>query len=393
MKHRMRRRLIYVCAALGLVASMLVPTAAAGPGEQGVTSDNVEHVAFVPFEVGTATGANIFGHYLYVTSWKSFSIYDIKDPLNPVQLSQTPFGFKFENENVSTNGQIMLFAEQAPVDSLHVWNIEDKENPQEIAVLADGGTHTATCILKCAFSYGSYDLNGPEGPSTGAFLVDLHDPTNPKGLGHWNEKLPADKIHDVIEVAPGRILTASAPLMFVDANQDPLHPTLLAKGTNVDHRLHSVEWPRAGKDRFILSSFETNATPRCEAGVGEFATWDASKWKQTHTFTVIDEFRMTNGTSTDGRPVVNAGLGCSPHWFQTHPTFHDGGLVAAGFYEHGTRFLDVSPAGKISEVGYFMPWAGSTSAAYWVTDRIVYSIDYERGLDILKFTGPFRQTR
>lgn len=28
-----------------------------------------------------------------------------------------------------------------------------------------------------------------------------------------------------------------------------------------------------------------------------------------------------------------------------------------------------------------------TSAAYWLTDRLVYSIDYERGIDILRFTG------
>ena len=379
------RRLLGAVAVAALVVA--APGATAGPGMHGVTSDNVEHVAFVPFEVGTATGAKVVGKHLYVTSWKSFSIYDISKPTEPELLSQTPFGFKFENENVSTNGKIMLFAEQVPNDSLHVWDVEDKTNPQEIAVLQGAGSHTATCILDCKYSYGTYDFAGPEGTSTGATLVDLRDPTKPKELGQWNAKLKADKIHDVTEVAPGLVLSASAPLMFVDARRDALRPKALAYGTNLEKREHSVVWPNGGNDRFIMSSFETNVTPRCEAGVGAFTVWDASQWRRTESFTILDEWTIENGTWTDGRPGLSAPLGCSPHWFEEHPSFRDGGIVAAGFYDHGTRFLRVDDKGKVSEEGYFLPWRGSTSAAYWVTDEIVYSVDYERGIDILKYGG------
>jgi hypothetical protein len=279
----------------------------------------------------------------------------------------------------------MLFAEQVPNDSLHVWNVEDRTNPQEIAVLQGAGSHTATCILDCKYSYGTYDFVGPEGASTGATLVDLRNPANPKEVGHWNAKLKADKIHDVTEVAPGRVLTASAPVMFVDARKNPRRPKALAYGTNIDKREHSVVWPNKGRDRFIMSSFETNATPRCEAGVGAFTVWDASSWEKTHTFRVLDEWTIENGTYVDGRPTVSGPLGCSPHWFEEHPSFHNGGLVAAGFYDHGTRFLRVGKRGRISETGYFLPWRGSTSAAYWVTPKIVYAVDYERGIDILRF--------
>jgi LVIVD repeat len=381
------RRVAALVVALFL-APAASPLASSAPGQHGVTSDNVEHVAFVPFEVGTATGAKVVGKYLYVTSWKSFSIYDVSDPLDPQQVAQVPFGFKFENENVTTNGKIMLFAEQAPVDALHVWDVEDKSNPVEIATLQGSGTHTTTCIQRCRYSFGSYDLIGPEGASTGAALTDLRDPTEPKDLGHWNAKLPADKIHDVTEVSPGRVLSASAPLMYVDARKNPRRPKLLAKGTNTDKREHSVAWPRKGKDRFILSSFETNATPRCEAGTGAFTVWYAGNWKVSRTFHILDEWKITNGAYVDGRPAAN-GLGCSPHWFEEHPRFHNGGIVAVGFYDHGTRFLRVSPKGKVSEEGYFLPWKGSTSAAYWLTPRIVYSIDYERGIDILRYKGRF----
>ena len=65
------RRLLSLIGAAALVMS-LAP-ASAGPSAGGLASDNVEHVQFVPFEVGTATGARVVGKYLYVTSWKSFS--------------------------------------------------------------------------------------------------------------------------------------------------------------------------------------------------------------------------------------------------------------------------------------------------------------------------------
>lgn len=62
--------------------------------------------------------------------------------------------------------------------------------------------------------------------------------------------------------------------------------------------------------------------------------------------------------------------------------------MAVDYYEHGTHFLDVDEAGQIKRVGYFLPNAGSTSAAYWITDEIVYAVDYTRGVDILRYTGP-----
>lgn len=115
-------------------------------------------------------------------------------------------------------------------------------------------------------------------------------------------------------------------------------------------------------------------------------TWDASRYRKTHTFRMIDEFRVTNGTYTDGNPAIN-GLGCTAMWFQHHPSFHNGGLVVSGFFEHGTRFLDVDKRGKISEVGYFMPVGGNTIATYWISKKIVYSFDVQRGLDILEYSG------
>jgi hypothetical protein len=62
-------------------------------------------------------------------------------------------------------------------------------------------------------------------------------------------------------------------------------------------------------------------------------------------------------------------------------------LVVSGFFEHGARFLNVSPAGKISEVGYFTPFGGETIATYWITNEIVYAVDLHRGIDILRYSA------
>ena len=66
-----------------------------------------------------------------------------------------------------------------------------------------------------------------------------------------------------------------------------------------------------------------------------------------------------------------------------------GGLVALAEYEDGTRLVQILPNGKIVEQGFFLPLGGATSAPHWnpYDPHYVYSIDYERGVDVLKYTG------
>ena len=378
--------------AIACLTIALLPAANAGPGPQGVSSDNVEQVAFLPFEAGTATGAGFFkqgkDRYMIVTGWKTFSIYDINDPASP-QIVGTPvaFGFAFENEDVSTNGSIMLFSESLPRNILHVWSIEDVTNPVEVAQVAGAGQHTTSCILDCSWAYGS---NGA--------ITDLRNPAAPKlAKEKWTDGLEGiGGYHDVREVAPGLKISASNPMVYLDARKDPRHPKLLATSEPNEAvgeaAVHSNQWPRNGKDDFLLVTGEswapTNGGAQCTEDRNQgFSTWDATEWKKTHTFKRIDVFKAKNGTIADGGSVVNAPFGCSSHWFTAHPKFHNGGLVAAGWYSHGTRILDVDSKGKISEVGYFLPHAGGTSGAYWVDNEYVYAVDYQRGVDILRYTG------
>jgi hypothetical protein len=128
-------------------------------------------------------------------------------------------------------------------------------------------------------------------------------------------------------VAPGLILTSTRVIQLLDARKDPAHPTLVASGTTPDHRLiHSNLWPRSGRDKFFLVQGETPFSGRCNDNSGAFMTWDASTWRTSHSFRLIDEFRVANGTYTDGNPAAGA-FGCTTMWFDDHPAFRDGRIV------------------------------------------------------------------
>ena len=355
---RLRGRLIAVLALACLTAGVL--PAAADP-TAGAVSPNVEHLAHVPFDVGTATGLRIVGDYMYVTSWRHFSIYDISAPTTPELLSTRPFGFQYENEDVATNGEILLFAETAPLPRVHVWDVEDKTNPQEIATLdiplansIPGGEHTVSCILGCSFAYGS-----------SGSIIDLRSPAEPKILGNWLRAIGSkDAVHDVDEVSNGLIVTSPRDTGFqvVDV-RTPTKPKVLAEGPPPSGGwiYHGSRWPRKGDDNFLMMNGEGSNAP--------LQTFDARGWRKTKTFRRIDSFELSE----------------SAHWFQENPTFHNGGHVVAGWYGQGTRVLHVDDAGKIKEVGFFVPHVGNTWAAYWADDEIFYSVDLVRGIDILRF--------
>lgn len=346
-------------AAAALVAGALVP-AHAGPSAGGESSDNVEWLSLVPFDAVTATGAaEIPDHHLIVTSWRNFSIYDIKNPESPQLVTTRPFGFAFENEDVSTNGEIMLFSESLPRSILHVWDIEDKSNPVEIATLQGAGDHTASCILDCTYAYGS-----------DGSIVDLRDPSKPELIGNWHELTGLMQgAHDVEEVRPGFVIvsTLSEPLQFLDV-RNPLKPKVLALGAHPapgDWLFHSARWPNRGKDRFLIMEGEGTSGP--------LLTYDTRGWRKTGEFKLVDVWTVEGSTA-------------SSHWFEPHPDFRNGGLVTIGWYGEGSRFVEVSPSGKMKDVGWFRPWAQRSGfASYWINDEIVYAIDLYRGIDVLRY--------
>ena len=388
----MTRRVHALLPAAAVAMSLLAGLpAGAGPTTGGLATDNVEHVRHVPI-AQNGVGGRLIGKHFYMNDQNKIMIFDVTDPVDP-QLTGTvamPQEWQFSREDIDGNGEILVVPNtvsgvndgNVPSDggsatnAVYVIDVEDKTNPQIIGKVNGPAQHTYSCVLDCKWAWGS------EGT-----IIDLRDPANPKVREErWGEGLPAQSGHDVEEVAPGLVVTGTQPIMYLDARKDPLHPKLLAQGGNDDARyIHGARWARGGRDKFLLMAGETTFNVRCSETAGAFMTWDATKWRKTRTFTMIDEYRVVNGTYVDGNPAVQRN--CTSHWHEEHPDFHNGGLVAVAFYDYGTRFLEVDKKGKISEAGYFMPYAGQTSASYWITDEIVYAVDYNRGLDILRFNA------
>jgi hypothetical protein len=364
---------------IALIASMLMlaglnsaAPVAAEPGPGYFATDNVEWLTTIPIETDGA-GARLVGDYFYVTTSRYLSIYDVSTPESPARVGTLPLPQEpqFAEEDVDTNGEVLLIG---TLGDVYVINVEDKSNPTITSTVVGADEHTISCILDCTYAYGS-----------GGVIIDLRDPTAPKVVGDWAEGTAApDGGHDVTEVAPGLVVTSTQPILLLDARRNPVKPKVLAMGSNEDNRfIHGNAWPNRMKERYLLVGGES--TGSCgDEGSGQFMTWDTKGWRKHHTFKMVDELAMKNGLPTEGDMPANT---FCAHWFETHPTYKNGGLVAMDWYEHGTRFLKVSKKGKISEVGYFVALASAASAPYWVTDEIVYSVDYNRGIDILRFTG------
>lgn len=390
------RRSFAVLAVFVLLASVAVAPAGADVGPGGFMSSNVTWLGNIPLD-SPGVGARVVqvggARRLYVTGVKNLTIYDLSTPELPVPLGVLPLP-NWENEDVevSADGNTVLVANDVVGTSYLI----DATDPRVPVLRGNipGNEHTITCAdAQCLWAYGSsgrtYDLRNRAAPRRATF--------------GWTYRLGVafdSSVHDLYRDASGLVIVDATPRLIIDPRTDPVFPTLVTSGpVPGEHRLayqhnnirpRAAEWtPRGTADtgaalrpgELLLSNGETNTTTTCGAGSGPFATWSIRDFDKGAPMTVLDVFRPVNGNWTDGNPRVNAGLGCSGHWF----TERDG-LVAAGWYEHGTRFLRIDPAtGDISEAGFFQPVVGSASAAHWVTDEIAYVIDYERGIDILRF--------
>ncbi len=383
------RKFAFLAALVMAASSLAVAPATGGPTTGGLATDNIEHVRHIPL-AQNGVGGRLIGDYFYMNDQNKVMIWDVSDPENPTMTGfvRMPQEWQFSREDIDGNGRILVVPNTlsgqndgnvqttTPTNAVYIIDVEDKTNPQIIAKVPSAAQHTFSCVLDCTWAYGS-----------GGNIIDLRNPAKPKFVEEkWGDGMPAASGHDVTEVAHGLVMTATDPMMLLDVRKDPTKPKLIAVAERAEQYMHGTRWPRTMKDRFLLAASETTMNGRCSESSGSFQTWDASKWKKTKTFTMIDEYRVVNGVIADGNPPAQRN--CTAHWLEEHPDFKNGGFVALGFYDHGTRFFEVTSKGKIEEAGYFYAYAGQASAAYWITDEIVYTVDYNRGLDILRFTPP-----
>src|SRR4051794_8279186 len=397
------------------------------PADTPLSSDNVSLLTTVP---GTFAGMRIVGEKAFATGWDGVTEFDLSDPANPIPVAVLPLPH-FENEDVDSDGKIVLVSNDREKSSMggFLYVIDATTpgllTPKAVLDLNDLGSdlrgpgHIANCVggrHGCRWAW----LTG----GRKIWVVDLRDAANPKlvrgfdtpvsagstDFGGYNEKY-AGATHDVERDAQGRLwVTGSGGMAVYDAGRDPAHPRMLAytgkagiAEKNNQFILHNSIHPDA-------KSYRPHAGPRHKGDVllmteenytdtntddaepvpgmcneqGKFETWDVRNYSKGRTPTVIDRWTTeVSGTpylSDNHAPVT---VFCSSHWFKER-----NGLVANGWYEQGTRILDVRDPAHVEQVGYWIPPNAVTWAAYWVTDKIVYTADVGRGLDVLRVTRP-----
>ena len=391
-----------LAAAIFMTLFIAAPASAATLPD-AVMSPNVEYLGSIQQDVGLTAGAKVIGDRMFVTSGKNISIYDISNPATPQPLGAMTANVTWENEEVPTNGKLLVVASDfyavgdadcvaaLAVDGcVQFFDVRDPANVKKVATIPIAN-HTAECVLDCQYIYGQSGT-----------IIDARgvlDGTPPKVVGNWLDELRAQGVdsqscHHIREIRPGVILTACQPFSAISVNPEdggsPEHPKVLYTGEAAKF-VHSARWPREGADKFVLIGGEENFTGRCELNNSEFSTYDASAVLAGESTSFAGPVAQVppagNGVYADGKPVAGA-LGCSVHWFQEHPTFHDGGLVAISEYEDGVRFLQIGSDGSITEQGYFLSLGSSSSSPKWAgKDDVLYSIDYARGIDILRWKG------
>lgn len=385
------------------------------------STDNVEHLGRFPEHTGTAGGAlSADGTRFYLTDPRGVHVYDTTDPASPsllgsLRLFQTTTGAALAQEDPDTNDRILLVDGGPTPAGPTALNVVDVSDPKALKVLATVPVtdHTWTCVSgvdasrrknSCAYAYGR-----------SGHVVDLRNPAKPALLeSTWREAVDygtrgnSPYTHDLTEIRPGLVMSAGSTSILMDTS-NPAKPLRL---TAIDQQqrfpslgFHSVEWARGGTSPWLVAGTEiapggpTNAAGSDCAGENSvIETWDAravvralrtykpgtgAKGLRGATFTKVDAFQVAGrGIFLDGAAPGHV-LYCA-HWMELHPDFAAGGRMAVSYYDRGTRFVDVGKDGRMKEIGWIVPAEGYSGSPQWITDDIVYVMDYRRGLEVVR---------
>ncbi|HET9671812.1 MAG TPA: hypothetical protein VFQ40_03065 [Actinomycetota bacterium] len=357
------------------------------------TSSNVEVLGTVP--TGPAFGMVFSGHWAFVTGPSGLTVLDIAAPAAPVIAAVHPLPH-FENEDVDLCGDTLLITNDRATRDLgsilYAFDVSSPANPRLVSATPVGLTgngrgagHIATFVDDgCSQMW----LDGGDLVE----VFDLSDPAAPRSLGKFESvasRSDAFRVtHDTEKDRHGVLWSVGGGgVAGYRLTDDPLAPDLVASSGDAavnpspynDFILHNSQ--RRGKTLLVTEEdyIDTDEVPPggCR-GQGKFETWAVSM--RAGGMRPLDAWMTElNGSDSKATFAVN----CSSHWFDASKD-----LVAMGWYEQGTRFLDVHDPRDIRQVGYHLPANGSTWAASWSptdpTRSIVYTADAYLGVEVLR---------
>ena len=447
------RRLLIVLSVLVLGYGILPASAVPVPV---VASENIELLATFPDAGAISTAFSTDTPYMYVNTLNGITVYDISNPELPVPAGVLPMPH-FENEGMTLgereDGTKFLLVgtdvyaasptdTDTPVAADNHFIIVDVTDPANPYIRGRKDTTTSTHTISCvgdgcshAYTSGAYDSRFE--------IYELSDLDNPTkvgevtspvrgggGSGHqwtpddagymWVSGWGGTVAYDVSDPAnPVAVASTDENGTKAPYNDFIQHNTYRPLGDaftqerDATGRLNSgtPETASVFDGNVVLITEEDYDSPDCqgELGIdapeGGFSTWhlpymNAAQYEVDNPTAKANFGKITpldtwnTELAASGTPTP-AGALCSAHYF----TFHQDGFVAQGWYQQGTRILDVRDPRDIKQVGYFFAGSSETWHAYWVPEYVdgkqtgkssdvVYTNDVARGIDVLKVELP-----
>lgn len=443
----MVRRLLLIAVTVLMIVGALPASAVNVPV---VSSDNVEVLHSFPDVAAISAAFASDSPTMYVSTLKGLSAYDISAPAQPRHLSTFEFAY-WQNEAAQLGERVVdgkpvkfilvgldgIYA-VSPTDSSRRTSTSAKElvvvdvtNPTSMRirgrVQVGTSTHTVSCVNpECTHAYSA-------GSGSTFSIIDMTDLDKPVEIAKPKTAVGGFAGHDWDLDAQGIFWHVGAKGTVGFDVSNPTNPVPVA-GTNaaggkapynnfIHHnsiRPHAENFVSEGRDatgtpitrdaaldagNVMLITEEDYLDPTCQGGEGSFQTWrvpyvDAQQYAGDNpdfrpAQGKIEPLDMWNTELLDSGRRSIAGALCSAHYF----TYHEGGFVAQGWYQQGTRILDVRDPSDIKQVGYFFTGASETWSAYWVPEydasghqtgrdtNLVYTADV-RGIDVLRVGLP-----
>ena len=422
-----------------------------------VASESVEVVGSIPNTTAISAAFASDAPIMYQHTLNGLVTYDISDPTLPKPLATLPLP-NFQNEAMSLgerlgerpDGTKFLIVgfdiygvtpqdQKAALDyELVVIDVTDPAAPRLRGRLkTESSAHTVSCVTQScevAYTSGAYepffnpidltDLDNPKQVSKVFSLAGEGHDWDPDDAGvQWHVGTQGAVAYDVTDPLKPVALNstdtsgvASKDYAGKPYNNFILHNSIRPGGTtfqpDVAPSLDAGNVLLVTEEDYVNTTGPTRGTGRCGEYEGAFSTWyipylDAQRYAEQNpaganlasadrkaygkgSIAPMDLWQTELLASGTGTP---AGAFCSAHYFD----YNQNGIVAQGWYQQGTRFLDVRDPANIKQVGYFFTGALETWGAYWVPEYdangvqtgkktdLVYTNDAIRGIDILRF--------
>ncbi len=426
---------------------------AAGVPVPVFASPNVELVAAFPETLGISGVFGISSPHFYMSTTDSISAFNVRNPSLPV-LTDTIVIANFENESMTygervINGKLRKFilvgidlVKASPTEEpqhvnvgggeMIIIDVTDPNDIKQVGRVSDvpNSTHTVACAKEtaCRYAYtagsrGKYSIIDLTNLSAPKVLKTLRSPASRenelfvRGAGHkWNFDNAGYGLHtgsggtaifDVVDPKNPKVVQATNFQGTAPMWNDFIHHNTMRPNAS---RFRAFSPPSVANGNVALITeedyFNDGEEVLCEEA-GTIQSWyipnlNGAAYRSNNPNLDPDKgairpLDMFNPVTEQGQPV---GAFCSAHWFD----YHSSGILAQGFYQGGTQFIDVRDPRNLKSFGFFRSAATETWDAYWVPQRdsagrstgrqtnLVYAVDFVQGLTVLKVTNLPRTT-